>query len=43
MSVAKSVAENYEDQELRDTFINISLDLYVYQIGPALTFPRTAD
>jgi hypothetical protein len=23
------VADNYEDEELRDTFINISLDLYV--------------
>lgn len=23
------MADNYEDEELRDTFINISLDLYV--------------
>lgn len=28
MGIAKTVAENYEDEELRDTLINISLDLY---------------
>lgn len=39
MGVAKSVAENYDDLELRDTFVNISLDLYVYPIGAALSFP----
>lgn len=30
MGIAKTVAENYEDEELRDTFINISLDLCVW-------------
>lgn len=29
VGIAKTVAENYDDEELRDTFINISLDLYV--------------
>lgn len=42
MSVAKSVAENYEDQELRDTFINISLDLYVYQIWTCSDIPTNS-
>lgn len=31
LSIAKSVAENYEDEELRDNFIEIALDLYVCQ------------
>lgn len=29
MGIARSVAENYDDEELRDTLVNISLDLYV--------------
>jgi hypothetical protein len=29
VGIAKTVADNYEDEELRDTFINISLDLCV--------------
>lgn len=29
VGIAKTVAENYGDEELRDTFITISLDLYV--------------
>lgn len=29
VGIAKTVAENYEDEELRDTFVTISLDLYV--------------
>ncbi|KAL2862985.1 NCBP1 family protein [Aspergillus lucknowensis] len=31
LNVAKSVAENYEDEELRDSFIEISLDLVLEQ------------
>ncbi|KAJ5107568.1 hypothetical protein N7456_004243 [Penicillium angulare] len=31
MGVAKSVAENYDDEELRDTFVNISLELVLEQ------------
>lgn len=31
LNIAKSVAENYEDEELRETLINISLDLYVWR------------
>ena len=27
--IAKSVAENYEDEELRNTFVDVSLDLSV--------------
>lgn len=27
--IAKTVADNYEDEELRETFTNISIDLYV--------------
>jgi len=30
VGIAKSVAENYEDEELRSTFINVSLDLCVW-------------
>lgn len=28
VSIAKTVTDNYDDEELRDTLINISLDLY---------------
>lgn len=35
MSIAKIVAENYEDEEMRDTFINISLDLCVLPFSPS--------
>lgn len=28
MSIAKSVADNYEDQEFRNSFVDIALDLY---------------
>ncbi|KAL3495672.1 MIF4G like-domain-containing protein [Aspergillus germanicus] len=31
LSIAKSVSENYEDEELRDNFIDISLDLILEQ------------
>ncbi|KAJ5719586.1 hypothetical protein N7493_007164 [Penicillium malachiteum] len=31
MSIAKSVAENYDDQELRNTYVDISLDLVLEQ------------
>ncbi|KAJ5449619.1 uncharacterized protein N7458_006068 [Penicillium daleae] len=31
VGIAKTVAENYEDEELRDTLINISLDLVLEQ------------
>ncbi|KAJ5166495.1 uncharacterized protein N7482_005276 [Penicillium canariense] len=31
VGIAKSVAENYDDEELRDTMINISLDLVLEQ------------
>lgn len=38
MRIAKTVAENYEDEELRDTLINISLDLYeISPLAPAST------
>lgn len=39
MNIAKSVAENYEDEELRETLINISLDLYVWS---CTTIPNCA-
>ena len=29
VNIAKSVADNYEDEELRNTFVDISLDLSV--------------
>lgn len=29
MVIAKSVAENYEDEELRKSFVEIAIDLYV--------------
>lgn len=29
MRIAQSVAENFEDPDMRETFVNISLDLYV--------------
>lgn len=32
IGIAKTVADNYEDEELRSTYVNISLDLYV--LGP---------
>lgn len=28
VGIAKTVTDNYDDEELRDTLINISLDLY---------------
>ncbi|KAJ5570344.1 uncharacterized protein N7459_009774 [Penicillium hispanicum] len=31
LGIARSVAENYDDEELRDTFVNISLDLVLEQ------------
>ncbi|KAJ5127539.1 hypothetical protein N7448_008318 [Penicillium atrosanguineum] len=31
VGIAKTVSENYEDEELRDTYINISLDLVLEQ------------
>jgi hypothetical protein len=27
--IAKSVAENYEDEELRNNYVDIAIDLYV--------------
>lgn len=36
IGIAKSVAENFDDEELRETFVNISLDLYV-----CLTYTNT--
>lgn len=39
IGIAKSVAENFDDEELRDTFVNISLDLYVCLPTPILRSP----
>jgi hypothetical protein len=37
------VADNYDDEELRDTFINISLDLYVTSMLTPLMSRLTID
>lgn len=38
VGIAKTVTDNYEDEELRDTLINISLDLYdTLPLSPAST------
>lgn len=28
-SLAKTAADNYDDEEIRDSFVNIAIDLYV--------------